>query len=303
MHTISGSSETTCYFSKDAAKRGYRTCVFVRRGHLGNGAQLKSPRFNFMGDKEDVKLCCEHVKAKYKDKNVWIGMIGISAGSGLLISYLGQEYKDTPISAACCLCPAYALFPGLKNLRDQYKFADNYVLKSVKNKFLYGNDTSKILKKYDYNAYKNCENATSLYEFAQVAYKFAGCETLKEYNKLHDPMQHFKNINIPVFVLNSDDDMCCVKDNVREDLANELPNFALVRTKYGGHIAYSEGLFAESTYMSRISLDWMDSCFEYDRGISILFNNNTVQDYYLKEAESKIIHKKERERMREKEKK
>ena len=38
-------------------------------------------------------------------------MIGISAGSGLLTSYLGQEYKDTPISAACCLCPAYVLFP------------------------------------------------------------------------------------------------------------------------------------------------------------------------------------------------
>ena len=38
-------------------------------------------------NKEDVKICCEHVKAKYQDKNIWIGMIGISAGSDLDYSY------------------------------------------------------------------------------------------------------------------------------------------------------------------------------------------------------------------------
>ncbi len=275
LHTISGTSATTAYFLKDAAERGYRACVFTRRGHFG-ATPLKSPRFNFMGDKEDIVLCCNEVKRLYKD--AWIGMIGISAGSGLLMSYLGQEYKDTPVSAACSLCPAYALFPGLKNLRDQYAFADKYVLKSVKQMYLYGKSNSEMLKQYDNTTYNKCKNAKSLYEFAKVAYPFAGCKTLDEYNKVHNPMEHFSNINIPVLVLNSDDDMCCVKDNIREDLVENLPNFVLVRTKYGGHISFSEGYFAENSFMVRLTLDWMDACFEHDNGVSIVFNNNEIHE-------------------------
>ena len=74
-------------------------------------------------------------------------------------------------------------------------------------------------------------------------------------------MQHFHDIRTPVLLLNSDDDMVCVKENVREDLAKVLPNFALVRTKYGSHIAYSEGWFGEGNFMVRLSLDWIDAAY------------------------------------------
>ena len=260
FHTISGTTSTTMYFMEDAVKRGYRPCVFVRRGHLGKAEGLKTPRFNFMGDTKDMAFLMRKLREQFEKS--WIGLVGISAGSGLLISYLGQQCNETPVSAACCLCPAYALFPGLKNLEEKYPFADKYVLDGVKDIYLHASkSTSHMLKVHDRDAYNNCNDATSLYKFAKVAYKFAGCNSLDEYNKKHDPMQHFHDIRTPVLLLNSDDDMVCVKENVREDLAKALPNFALVRTKYGSHIAYSEGWFGEGNFMVRLSLDWIDAAY------------------------------------------
>ena len=257
FHTISGTTSTTMYFMEDAVKRGYRPCVFVRRGHLGKAEGLKTPRFNFMGDTKDMAFMMHKLREQFEKS--WIGF---SAGSGLLISYLGQQCNETPVSAACCLCPAYALFPGLKNLEEKYPFADKYVLDGVKDIYLHASkSTSHMLKVHDRDAYNNCNDATSLYKFAKVAYKFAGCNSLDEYNKKHDPMQHFHDIRTPVLLLNSDDDMVCVKENVREDLAKVLPNFALVRTKYGSHIAYSEGWFGEGNFMVRLSLDWIDAAY------------------------------------------
>ena len=52
--------------------------------------RLTSPKFNLMGDAEDTVKMVDHVVSKYP-KTSFIGMVGISAGSGLLITYLGKQ--------------------------------------------------------------------------------------------------------------------------------------------------------------------------------------------------------------------
>ena len=69
---------------KETSKRGWRGCVINRRG-CGN--ILKSPNFNLMGNFQDVRTCVKIIKDKYPDS--YLTMVGISAGSGLLITYLG----------------------------------------------------------------------------------------------------------------------------------------------------------------------------------------------------------------------
>ena len=54
---------------------------------------LTSPKFNIMGDAEDTRLMVEHVMAKYPDTS-YLGMVGISAGSGLLVTYLGKVCRE-----------------------------------------------------------------------------------------------------------------------------------------------------------------------------------------------------------------
>ena len=57
-----------------------------------------------MGDASDAVTMVQCVQDKFPTAD--ITMVGISAGCGLLMSYLGSQDK-CPIRAAVALCPAY----------------------------------------------------------------------------------------------------------------------------------------------------------------------------------------------------
>ena len=86
-----------------ATRRGWKSCVFNRRGHAG--VSLTSPCFNVMGDASDTKAQVDFVKEKYPTS--YLAMVGISAGSGLLFTYMGKMGGETPVRTAAALCPAY----------------------------------------------------------------------------------------------------------------------------------------------------------------------------------------------------
>ena len=91
------------HYMRYATSRGWRSCVFNRRGHAG--LYLTSPSFNIVGDPGDTKVQVEHVRQRFPAS--FLAMVGISAGCGSLLSYLGSEARDTPVSVAAALCPAY----------------------------------------------------------------------------------------------------------------------------------------------------------------------------------------------------
>ena len=91
------------HYMRYATSRGWRSCVFNRRGHAG--LYLTSPSFNIVGDPGDTKVQVEHVRQRFPAS--FLAMVGISAGCGSLLSYLGSEARDTPVSVAAGLCPAY----------------------------------------------------------------------------------------------------------------------------------------------------------------------------------------------------
>ena len=57
--------------------------------------RLTSPKFNLMGDAEDTRLMVEHVVSAWPAAS-YLAMVGISAGSGLLITYLGKVFDNLP---------------------------------------------------------------------------------------------------------------------------------------------------------------------------------------------------------------
>ena len=77
-----------------------------------------------MGESRDTAAQVEAVRKRFPDSS-YLAMVGISAGSGLLVTYLGkvncklhiailqylewfrQEGDSTPVQAAASLCPAY----------------------------------------------------------------------------------------------------------------------------------------------------------------------------------------------------
>ena len=71
-------------------------------------------------------------------------------------------------------------------------------------------------------------------------------------------MNHVRNIECPIMVLNSKDDMICLEENIPKTLIHDMKDAALILSKFGSHIAYNEGLFGEGSYLCRISFDFLD---------------------------------------------
>ena len=86
-----------------ATSRGWRSCVLNRRGHAG--VDLTSPNFNIVGCPGDTKAQVELVRRRHPHS--YMAMVGISAGCGSLMSYLGSEADNTPVAVSAALCPAY----------------------------------------------------------------------------------------------------------------------------------------------------------------------------------------------------
>ena len=95
-----------------ATQRGWRSCVLNRRGHAG--MDLTTPSFNIVGSPLDTKAQVELVRRRYPDS--FLAMVGISAGCCPLMSYLGLEAANTPVSVAAALCPAYDIERAFRSL-------------------------------------------------------------------------------------------------------------------------------------------------------------------------------------------
>lgn len=256
LHTITGSSQDTSHYTRAATRRGWRSCVFNRRGH--GRMSLTTPRFNIMGDADDTRVMVEHVSSKFPATS-FLGMVGISAGSGLLGTYLGQQGDKTPVQASCCLCPAYDLNTVWVNVKN-YPSMDKFLLESVKKRFLSHNE--ELLKEAFPDSFEACQNARNIEEFMEAHYPFAGYDSLAEYLEDCNPKQWVPKIVRPILLVSADDDMICTKENIKEEMVTALPGALLIRTQRGSHIAFNEGLFGQGNYLSRISLDFLDAARE-----------------------------------------
>lgn len=249
LPTISGSSETTNGFVRYAIKRGWRAIVLNRRGH---SHPLTSPRFNLMGDTDDTVAMIRHGKRLFP-KASFYGAVGISAGSGQLVSYIGGQGKQVDISAAVSLCPAYNMENAFDNLDRKHPKISNLLLKRLQNYFLINN--AEILS--DNPAFDKSLQASNMQDFLQAVSPFAGVNDWQDYLIHHNPMQHYQGNKIPCLILNSMDDPVCVKENI-PDIT--VTNYALIITRYGSHVAFSEKWTGMSSWMERLAMDFLDSC-------------------------------------------
>lgn len=253
LHTITGCAKGTGHFMRGASERGWRSCVFNRRGH--GGVPLSTGAFNVMGDVDDTRLQVEAVQDAYP--GAFLGMCGISAGSGLLVNYLGTEGDTTPIQVACSLCPAYDISVAFTGLFNNYSWVDNYILNALKQMFIHRN--KQVLSHVSPEAVLDCSGAKSIQEFVDLHHVFAGCSSSEEYYAVNNPMEHVSTIMRPILLVNADDDVVCLEENIREDVVEATGGALLLRTKRGSHIAYNEGLLGTGNYLVRVAMDFMET--------------------------------------------
>lgn len=258
VHTICGQISHFQILMDYCVRRGWRPCALMRRGHLED-KPLSRPCFNLLGEPDDTHSQVKAALGEYPDAE-FAGMIGLSAGAALIANYLGKFGNKALVQAGCCVCPAYDLEYAFQKIYTQQPTLDGYVLGLTKKLFLEPN--SKLLSESYPEAYRKCSQAASLHEFVLGHAKFAGCEDSDDYWRRYNPAHVFNDIKAPMLVFNSDDDLLCLRDNIREDWFMNGVNddlLLLLRTVRGAHLAFNESVFSFNNYMYRVALDFLDS--------------------------------------------
>jgi hypothetical protein len=236
LHTITGSPRSMRAFMRDLQRlTGWRVVLCQRRGH--GELALTSARFNTMGDTEDLREQLRLITERYPQSPLYAA--GISAGTGLLIRYLGEQGEDTPLRGAFAYCPGYDI--SVAFARSRAPFTRLMARKLVRQFVTPNRETLAHLP-----SFAALEGAQSLDEFHQHLYECAGYSSHQAFLENCNPISVMKKVSIPLLVLNAEDDPVCVLDNVQDhqQAMASMPRTILAVTARGSHCAYLAGLDA-----------------------------------------------------------
>lgn len=254
LHTIAGCGESIGSYSRYLhQKLGWRVAVCVRRGH--GDLPLTAPQINTLGSTDDLREQLSHIQQKLPESPLYA--IGVSAGSGLLVRYLGEQGDSTPIKAAFAYCPAYDTDVAFARAAPFYSA---YMTKKLVRYFLEPN--SHHFR--ELASFESCTQSRDLDEFHQHCYEIAGFSDAQEFSQFSNPMRVVEGIRIPLMVLNSRDDPICSGQNV-DDNAHAIAGLEggiLVMTSRGSHCAHLEG--------------WSGQCWAHNLMVEYLAANDAM---------------------------
>jgi predicted alpha/beta-fold hydrolase len=249
LHTITGSGDGLRRFIAGVRERlGWVVAACNRRGHAG--LELTAPRINTMGATDDLRRQLVAIEARRPAAALY--GVGVSAGSGLLVRYLGEEGAGAHFRAAVALCPAY-------DLRDAFRYAhrayDRYLTRKMVEFFLRRNKDA--LSHID--GYDDCVAATTMADFHDRLYPLAGFESREAFYLGSNPMEVARNVAVPVLVINAADDPVCVERNVNRHLEEmqRLSRMTLAVTRRGGHCGFFEGLRRSDSWSDRAIAEYL----------------------------------------------
>lgn len=242
MHTICGSGEALRRFLRAMHDRlGWVIAACNRRGHAD--LPLTAPQVNTMGSTDDLRRQIAMIEERRPGAPLY--GVGVSAGSGLIVRYLGEEGTRSKLRAGVAVCPAYDI---AKAFHYVDRFYDRYLTRALLRFFVEPHrDKLGSLPSFD-----ACARATSMAEFHDHLWSLAGFDSPEDYYTRSNPMTVARDIEVPLLVLNTQDDPVCVARNLHEqlDTLQHLSRVTVALTKHGGHCGFFEG--------GRVRANWAD---------------------------------------------
>ena len=249
LHTVTGTFNSMREIVHDLNfYTGWRVALCMRRGH--DRLPLTVPKINLFGSTQDLKEQIVCIQEKFPDSDLYA--VGSSAGTGLLIRYLGEEAEKTPIKAAFALCPGYDTEIGFNNIHPIYS---KIMTKKLIRKFILAHqETWQQIPQWE-----DILGTKSLAEFEKAYFKMAGFSDYGSYAEATNPIYTFKNIKIPLMILNSEDDPICHIKNFEpyKKIIVKMPNIIVVTTKKGSHCGFYEGLFKTKSWATRLMSEFL----------------------------------------------
>ncbi len=238
LHTLTGSPKSMQDMVLDLYQHtGWRVVVLIRRGHAN--LVFNPPRFSIFGSTSDLREQLSHVEQLFPASALYA--VGSSAGSGLLIRYLGEEKQQAKFKAAFAFCPGYNTDEGFKFC---HPFYSKYMAQKLIKTFV-APHAQHLQALATFNSFSAAKN---LLDFNANVYEFSGYPSYNAYSLATNPMRVFNDITCPVMALNAEDDPVCDIRNLSpyvQDIKN-MTDVIVVTTKKGSHCAYPHGWQAKS---------------------------------------------------------
>lgn len=249
LHTITGSPESMRELVQDLYKyTGWRIALCLRRGHAD--LPMPVPKINLFGSTDDLREQLGFIQNKFPCSDLYA--VGSSAGTGLLVRYLGEEGAATPLKAAFALCPGYNTETGFSHV---HPFYSKVMAKKLLKRFIYPyREAWKAIPTWE-----NMLLVKELADFEKQYYQMAGFTDYAAYCKATNPIYVFENIKIPLMILNAEDDPICHIANLEpyKKTIQAMKNLVVVTTKKGSHCGFYQGLMKTESWATRLMSQYL----------------------------------------------
>jgi predicted alpha/beta-fold hydrolase len=233
LPSIGGDAQSMRHIVRDLRRStGWRIVVCTRRGH--GDLPLTTPQLNTMGSTHDLREQLAHIRETFPDSP--LHAIGVSAGSALLVRYLGEEGASSQIRSAVAYCPGYDISVAWTRAHPRYS---RLMARRLKQYFL-ARHASAL---QHFGSYKAALATTDLTGLHEQLYEIAGYPDYAGYLRGSNPVLVMDQVAVPVMIINSLDDPVCVAANAADhvEAVRGVPDALLVRTAHGSHCAFFEG--------------------------------------------------------------
>lgn len=211
----------------DVAAVNYRGCSGVPNN--------KYPSYN-AGKTDDLDAVVQYILLK--DRYEEICLIGFSMGGNLLLKYLGERrILPKEIKTAIAISTPLNLKGSLERLEQWY----NWVYRTTFLRGLKGKYKAKMKQFPENMNWDDYKQINSLLDFDDIyTAKAHGFKDALDYYKKNSSLQFIPNIEIPVLILNAENDSFLSEECYPRELASHSKNIYLESPKHGGHVGFHQ---------------------------------------------------------------
>lgn len=240
LHTVSGNYTQLSHIAHMTSDDNIAYLSYTRSG---NDPLLMFSTFNFVGRMDELDVVLSYIKQIYP--NVPIHAIGASAGSNLLMRYIGSRNQNKVIKSAVLLSPGYNFIEAMNHMNGITKA---YLVNKLK--YTLRNITG---------PHKDALNEVkTLDDWILYQSKLLGYDSSEAFIQDCNPINFVHAINIPTLCISSFDDNVFLGSLTKKYLylPNINPHITIVTTNLGGHVIFEDsgGIFP---WCLRVSYDWI----------------------------------------------
>lgn len=251
--------------AEQALAKGFQPVLLIKRGH---GVKLTTPRLQGIGDTSDFREAVAHIGRCPGRPDAQIVAMGISAGSALLASYLGEHATgnknaaailNNPVKAAVMISPG---FDAAELFCKPFPFPYGKVLLNNLKRVILEPNIAALTPVLGVAGVAIARNCSSVKEFDAAVYaKLNGHKDLTDYWAHNNPMRQFgdptRHNTIPCLCICSQDDRICRKELIEYDLFRNSEFGILCTTPHGGHCGWFEQVWPRRSWANGLALEYL----------------------------------------------